>query len=162
MLDYFVHKSSYVDDKAIVGSGTKIWHFSHVMAGARIGKNCTLGQNVFIGSNVVVGDGCKIQNNVSLYKGVVLEDDVFVGPSVVFTNVVNPRAFVERKDQFQQIVVRMGSTIGANSTIICGVELGKYCFVAAGSVVTKDVPAFALIMGVPARFIKYVDMEMRQ
>jgi len=160
MLDYFAHSSAYVDDKAIVGFGTKVWHFSHVMSGARLGENCILGQNVFVGSGVVVGDGCKIQNNVSLYKGVVLENDVFIGPSVVFTNVINPRAFIERKDQFRQTIVRTGTTIGANSTIICGVELGKYCFVAAGAVVTKDVSAFALVVGSPARFVKYVDKEI--
>jgi len=152
----FVHASSYVDEGVVLGEGTKIWHFSHVLSGSRIGRNCSIGQNVMIGPDVVVGDNCKIQNNVSLYKGVELEDGVFCGPSCVFTNVLNPRAEVERKDEFRRTLVRRGATIGANATIVCGNELGPYCLIAAGAVVTKDVPAFALVAGVPARRIGWV------
>jgi len=152
----FVHESSYVDDGVELGEGTKIWHFSHILAGTRIGKNCAIGQNVMIGPTVTVGDNCKIQNNVSLYKGVELEDGVFCGPSCVFTNVLNPRAEVERKDEFRKSLVRRGATIGANATIVCGNELGEYCMIGAGSVVTKPVPAHALMVGVPARRIGWV------
>lgn len=153
---YFVHESSYVDDGADIGDGTKIWHFSHILPGTRVGRNCSIGQNVMIGPDVIVGDNCKIQNNVALYKGVELEQGVFCGPSSVFTNVLNPRAEVERKDEFKQTRVRRGATIGANATIVCGNELGQYCLIAAGAVVTKDVPAFALMAGVPARRIGWV------
>ncbi len=152
----FVHESSYVDDGVTLGDGTKIWHFSHILSGSRLGRNCSIGQNVMIGPDVAVGDNCKIQNNVSLYKGVELEDGVFCGPSCVFTNVLNPRAEVERKDEFRPTRVRRGATIGANATIVCGNELGEYCLVAAGAVVTKPVPAFALVAGVPARRIGWV------
>jgi UDP-2-acetamido-3-amino-2,3-dideoxy-glucuronate N-acetyltransferase len=152
----FVHESSYVDDDAFIGEGTKIWHFSHILSGSRIGRNCSIGQNVMIGPDVVIGDNCKVQNNVSLYKGAELEDGVFCGPSCVFTNVLNPRAEVERKDEFRRTLVRRGATIGANATIVCGNELGQYCLIAAGAVVTKNVPAHALMAGVPARRIGWV------
>jgi len=153
---YSVHESSYVDDGTEIGNGTKIWHFSHILKGTRIGANCSIGQNVMIGPDVSVGDNCKIQNNVSLYKGVELEQGVFCGPSCVFTNVINPRAEVERKEEFRPTPVRRGATIGANATIICGHELGEYCLIAAGAVVTKDVPAYALMAGVPARRMGWV------
>lgn len=155
-MSHFVHESSYVDDGVKLGAGTKIWHFSHILGGCVIGENCSIGQNVMIGPDVRVGDNCKIQNNVSLYKGVELEQGVFCGPSCVFTNVLNPRAEVERKEEFRRTLVRRGSTIGANATIVCGYELGEYCLIAAGAVVTKDVPAFALMAGVPARRIGWV------
>ena len=145
------HESAYVDQGAQVGSGTRIWHFSHIMAGAKIGKNCSLGQNVNVGSRAVLGNGVKVQNNVSIYDDVVIEDDVFCGPSMVFTNVINPRAFIERKHEYKKTIVRHGASIGANATIICGVTLGAYCFVGAGSVVNKDVPDYALVYGNPAR-----------
>ena len=152
----FVHPTACVDQPCQIGDGTKIWHFSHVMAGATIGQNCVFGQNVMVGPQVIIGDRCKIQNNVSLYTGVELEDGVFCGPSCVFTNVNNPRAEIERKDEFRPTRVRRGVTIGANATIVCGVELGAYSFVAAGAVVTKDVPAFALVAGMPARRIGWM------
>lgn len=152
----FVHESAYVDDGVELGDGTKIWHFSHILSGCRIGRNCSVGQNVMIGPDVHVGNNCKIQNNVALYKGVDLEDGVFCGPSCVFTNVLNPRAEVERKDEFRPTRVRRGATIGANATIVCGNELGAYCLIAAGAVVTKPVPAYALMAGVPARRIGWV------
>ncbi len=147
---YFVHESSYVDDGAVVGEGTKIWHFSHVQSGARIGRNCSLGQNVNVGSNVVVGDHVKIQNNVSVYDNVTLEDYVFCGPSMVFTNVVNPRSHISRKHEFQNTLVRHGATLGANATILCGTTVGRHAFIAAGAVVTRDVADYALVVGVPA------------
>lgn len=146
----FIHSSSFVDDGAIVGEGTKIWHFSHIMSGAKIGKNCTIGQNVFIADEVVIGDNVKIQNNVSIYKGVEIEDDVFIGPSVVFTNVINPRAFIERKNEYLNTTVKKGASIGANVTIVCGIEIGEYSFIGAGSVVTKNVKKLDLVCGVPA------------
>lgn len=155
----FVHESAYVDPGAGVGQGSKIWHFSHILSGSDIGKGCTIGQNVMIGPDVKVGDGCKIQNNVSLYKGVELEDGVFCGPSCVFTNVNNPRAEVERKDEFKPTLVKKGATIGANATIVCGNTLGRYSFIAAGAVVTDDVPDYALMAGVPARRIGWVSAE---
>lgn len=149
----FVHESSYVDDGVALGENTKIWHFSHILTGSTIGRNCSIAQNVMIGPDVVVGDNCKIQNNVSLYKGVTLEDGVFCGPSCVFTNVINPRAEVERKSEFRPTVVRRGASIGANATIVCGNELGAYCLIAAGAVVTRNVPEYAVMAGVPARRI---------
>jgi UDP-2-acetamido-3-amino-2,3-dideoxy-glucuronate N-acetyltransferase len=155
----FVHESAYVDPGCELGVGTRIWHFSHVLGGVRIGRDCAIGQNVMIGPEVTVGDRCKIQNNVSLYRGVTLEDGVFCGPSCVFTNVLNPRAEIERKDEFRATVVRRGATIGANATIVCGHTLGEYCFVAAGAVVTRDVPAFALVAGNPARRIGWVSQS---
>ena len=151
MPDYFVHESSYVDEGAEIGAGTKIWHFCHVMPRAKIGKGCNIGQNVLVSNEVVVGDNVKIQNNVSLYTGVVVEDDAFLGPSMVFTNVFNPRSHVARKDEYRTTRVRRGASIGANATIVCGVTLGRYCFVGAGSVVTRDVPDYALVYGSPAR-----------
>ena len=153
MADYFVHESSYVDEGARIGEGTKIWHFCHVMPGAQIGKNCVLGQNVFVGKNVRIGNGVKIQNNVSVYEGVEVEDDAFLGPSAVFTNVRNPRSPFPVHGQYQRTLVRRGATIGANATIVTGVTLGEWCFIAAGAVVTKDVPPHALMAGVPARRI---------
>ena len=141
---YFVHESSYVDDDCVIGEGTKIWHFSHVMTGATIGRRCNIGQNVVISPGVTIGDNVKIQNNVSVYTGVVLEDDVFCGPSMVFTNVVNPRSHVSRKDEYRQTIVRRGATLGANSTVVCGHSIGRYAFVGAGTVVTRDVPDYAL------------------
>lgn len=152
----FIHESSYVDDGVQIGTGTRIWHFSHVLGDVRIGIDCSVGQNVMIGPRVSVGDRCKIQNNVSLFEGVILEDDVFCGPSCVFTNVINPRATIERKDEFRVTRVREGASIGANATIICGNELGAYCFIAAGAVVTAAVPAHALMVGVPARQVGWV------
>lgn len=152
----WVHESAYVDEPCVIGEGTRVWHFCHVMAGARIGRNCSLGQNVMVAPDVVIGDGCKIQNNVSLYAGVVLEDDVFCGPSCVFTNVNNPRADIERKDEFRPTVVRRGATIGANATIVCGHSVGEYAFIAAGAVVASDVQPFALVAGVPARRIGWM------
>jgi UDP-2-acetamido-3-amino-2,3-dideoxy-glucuronate N-acetyltransferase len=148
---YFVHESSYVDEPCEIGAGTRIWHFSHVMKGSVIGKGCNLGQNVLVSSGVRIGDNCKIQNNVSLYTGVVLEDHVFCGPSVVFTNVVNPRSEIVRKDEYRTTLVRRGATLGANATIVCGVTIGAYAFVGAGAVVTHDVGEHALVFGNPAR-----------
>jgi UDP-2-acetamido-3-amino-2,3-dideoxy-glucuronate N-acetyltransferase len=151
--NYFVHESSYIDEGVKIGEGTKIWHFSHILKGSEIGKNCIIGQNVVIGPEVKIGNRCKIQNNVSLYKGVTLEDEVFCGPSCVFTNVYNPRAFIERKHEFRQTLVKQGATIGANATIVCGVTIGRYALIAAGAVVKKDVPDYAIVAGVPAKQI---------
>jgi len=151
MNDYFAHQSSYVDDNTLIGKGTKIWHFCHILSGTRIGNNCVIGQNVMIGPDVVIGNNCKIQNNVSIYKGVILEDDVFCGPSCVFTNVINPRAFIERKNEFKTTTLKKGSTIGANATIICGNTIGRYALIGAGAVVTHDVVDYALMVGIPAR-----------
>jgi UDP-2-acetamido-3-amino-2,3-dideoxy-glucuronate N-acetyltransferase len=147
---YTAHPTACIDDGAEIGAGTRIWHFCHVMPGARIGGGCNLGQNVFVGDDVVVGDNVKIQNNVSLYTGVVLEDDVFCGPSCVFTNVRNPRSQVVRRHLYERTVVRRGASIGANATIVCGVTIGRYAFVGAGAVVNRDVPDYALMLGVPA------------
>lgn len=149
--DYFVHPSAYVDEPCEIGAGTKIWHFCHVMARARIGERCNLGQNVFVASDVVIGNNVKIQNNVSVYTGVELEDDVFCGPSCVFTNVINPRSQIVRHGEYQRTLVRRGVTIGANATIVCGATIGQYAFIAAGAVVRGDVPDYALMLGVPAR-----------
>ena len=148
---YFAHQSAVIDDGCEIGAGTKVWHFSHIMPGSRIGADCILGQNVYVDRDVEIGDGCKIQNNVSVYKGVVLEDHVFCGPSVVFTNVINPRAFIERKTEFRPTLIREGATLGANATIVCGITVGAYALIGAGSVVTKDVPDYALMYGVPVR-----------
>ena len=152
----FVHESSYIDDGVELGAGTKIWHFSHVMGNCALGENCTLGQNVVVGPNVTIGNNVKIQNNVSVFDGVTLEDGVFCGPSCVFTNVINPRSEIVRRDEFRKTVVRKGASIGANATIVCGHDLGEYCFIAAGATVTKEVPAFALMAGTPARRIGWM------
>lgn len=149
--DYFVHESSYVDEPCEIGAGTKIWHFSHVMANSKIGQRCNIGQNVVISPKCVIGNNVKIQNNVSVYTGVILEDDVFCGPSMVFTNVFNPRSHVERKDEYRQTLVKRGATIGANATIVCGHTLGRFSFVGAGAVVTRDVPDYAVVYGSPAK-----------
>ena len=149
--DFFVHESSYLDDGASVGKGTKIWHFSHIMAGTSIGENCNIGQNVVAGPNVTIGNGCKIQNNVSVYSGVTLEDGVFCGPSMVFTNVFNPRAHVRRMDEARPTLVRQGASLGANCTVVCGIIIGRYAFIGAGAVVTRNVPDHALVFGNPAR-----------
>ena len=151
-----IHESVYIDDGVEIGDNTSIWHFSHILGSVKIGQDCVFGQNVVIGPNVVIGNHCKIQNNVSVYKGVTLEDGVFCGPSCVFTNVNNPRAEIERKSEFRPTLVKRGATIGANATIVCGHVLGEYSFIAAGSVVTRDVPAFALMAGVPARRIGWM------
>ncbi|HWC55139.1 MAG TPA: acyltransferase [Chitinophagaceae bacterium] len=147
----FVHPSSFVDSGAQIGAGTKIWHFCHLMPTCKVGENCNIGQNVFIDNNTVIGNGVKIQNNVSVYNGVIIEDGAFLGPSMVFTNVINPRSFIERKTEFKKTLIGKGATIGANATIICGVEIGAYSLIGAGAVVTKNVPPFALMMGNPAR-----------
>jgi UDP-2-acetamido-3-amino-2,3-dideoxy-glucuronate N-acetyltransferase len=152
----FVHQSSFVDDGAAIGEGTKVWHFCHVSGGAKIGRRCSLGQNCYVGNKVVIGDNVRIQNNVSVYDSVTLEDDVFVGPSAVFTNVNNPRSAFPRKDEYRDTVVKKGASIGANATIVCGHSVGEGAFVAAGAVVTKDVPAFALVAGVPAKRIGWM------
>ncbi|HXI40414.1 MAG TPA: acyltransferase [Bryobacteraceae bacterium] len=148
---YFLHESSYVDEPCSIGAGTKIWHFSHVMKNSRIGARCNIGQNVVISPDVVVGDNVKIQNNVSVYTGCILEDDVFCGPSMVFTNVLNPRSHVVRKDEYKTTLVRKGASLGANCTVVCGTTIGRYAFVGAGSVVTRDIPDYALVYGNPAR-----------
>jgi UDP-2-acetamido-3-amino-2,3-dideoxy-glucuronate N-acetyltransferase len=153
---YFVHESSYVDEPCEIGPGTKIWHFCHIMKGSRIGRGCNIGQNVVISPDVVIGDNVKIQNNVSVYTGVELEDDVFCGPSMVFTNVVNPRSHVSRKDEYRRTLVRRGASIGANATVVCGHTIGSYAFIGAGAVVTRDVPDFALVLGNPARISGWV------
>jgi UDP-2-acetamido-3-amino-2,3-dideoxy-glucuronate N-acetyltransferase len=154
--DYFVHNTAVVDENVEIGKGTKIWHFSHILKGSKIGENCIIGQNVTIGPDVSIGNRCKIQNNVSIFKGVELEDDVFCGPSCVFTNVVNPRAFIERKQEFKKTLVKKGATIGANATIVCGITIGKYALIGAGSVITKDIPDYGLVYGNPGRLMGYV------
>lgn len=154
-----LHPSAIVDEGASIGDGSRVWHFAHVCAGARIGKGVSLGQNVFVGNRVVIGDRCKIQNNVSIYDNVTIEEEVFCGPSMVFTNVENPRAAVERKDEYQDTSVRRGATLGANCTIVCGVTIGRFAFVGAGAVVTKDIPDYALVVGVPARQIGWMSQH---
>jgi len=154
--EYFAHESSYFDDGAVIGKGTKIWHFSHVMPGAVIGERCNLGQNVVVMPGTKIGNNVKIQNNVSIYEGVELEDDVFCGPSCVFTNVMNPRSHVPRKNEYRRTLVKRGGSIGANATIVCGVTLGEYAFIGAGAVVTADVPAYGLMVGVPARRVGWM------
>lgn len=151
MADVFVHESSYVDEGCEVGKETKVWHFSHIMSGARIGERCNIGQNVVISPQVVIGNNVKIQNNVSIYTGVILEDDVFCGPSMVFTNVVNPRSHVSRKDEYRPTLVKRGASLGANCTVVCGHTIGAYAFIGAGAVVTKDIPDYALVVGNPGR-----------
>jgi UDP-2-acetamido-3-amino-2,3-dideoxy-glucuronate N-acetyltransferase len=156
MTDYTIHPSAIVDEGAQIGEGSRVWHFVHVCGGARIGKGVSLGQNVFVGNKVVIGDHCKIQNNVSVYDNVTLEEGVFCGPSMVFTNVYNPRSLIERKSEYRSTLVKKGATLGANCTIVCGVTIGEYAFVGAGAVVNKDVPAYALMVGVPARQIGWM------
>ena len=155
-INYWSHESAIIDDGATLGEGTKVWHFSHVCSGATIGEGCSLGQNVFIGNRVVIGSHCKIQNNVSVYDNVTLEDDVFCGPSMVFTNVYNPRAAIIRKEEYRTTLVHQGATLGANCTVVCGVTIGRYAFIGAGAVVNKDVPGYALMVGVPARQIGWM------
>lgn len=153
---YFVHESSYVDDNVKIGDGTKIWHFSHVMSNSEMGEKCNIGQNVVISPGVKLGNGVKIQNNVSVYTGVICEDDVFLGPSCVFTNVINPRSFIERKAEYRETIIGKGASIGANVTIVCGHNIGKFALIGAGAVVTKNIPDYALVMGNPARIKGYV------
>ena len=148
---YFAHETAVIDDGCCIGEGTRIWHFSHIMTGAVLGRGCNIGQNVVISPGVVLGNNVKVQNNVSVYTGVTCEDDVFLGPSMVFTNVINPRSFIERKAEFRPTTIRKGATIGANATVVCGVEIGEYAFVGAGSVVTRDVPPFSRVYGNPAK-----------
>ena len=150
-MPFFAHSSSVIEENCSIGKGTKIWHFSHVMAGCIIGENCNLGQNVVISAHVILGDNVKVQNNVSIYEGVVCEDDVFIGPSVVLTNVINPRGAIVRKNQFQKTLIKRGASIGANATIVCGNTIGEFAFIGAGTVITKDVPPYALIVGNPGR-----------
>lgn len=156
MTDYFKHESAIVDDGAQIGADSRVWHFVHVCGGAQIGKGVSLGQNVFVGNKVTIGDRCKIQNNVSVYDNVHLEEGVFCGPSMVFTNVYNPRSLIERKDQYLDTIVKKGATLGANCTVVCGVTVGEYAFVGAGAVINKDVPAYALMVGVPAKQIGWM------
>lgn len=156
MIDYSVHESAIVDDGAVIGEGSRVWHFAHVCAGAVIGKGVSLGQNTFVGNKVVIGDKCKIQNNVSVYDNVYLGEGVFCGPSMVFTNVYNPRSLIERKSEYRDTYVRRGATLGANCTVVCGVTIGEFAFVGAGAVVNKDVPAYAMIVGVPGRQIGWM------
>lgn len=156
MTEAIVHPTAIIDDGAQIGSGTRIWHWVHICAGARIGRDCSLGQNVFVGNDVIIGDNCKVQNNVSIYDAVELEDDVFCGPSMVFTNVYNPRSAVNRKNEYRRTLVKRGATLGANCTIVCGVTIGEYAFIGAGAVVNRDVKPFALMAGVPARQIGWM------
>jgi len=151
MIQFFAHPSAIIDENCEIGEGTKIWHFSHIMSGCKIGKRCNIGQNVVVSPQVVLGDNVKVQNNVSIYTGVICEDDVFLGPSMVFTNVINPRSAIIRKDEYRKTIVRKGASIGANATVICGNEIGQYAMIGAGAVITKEVPAFALVYGNPAR-----------
>lgn len=153
---YYRHPSAIIDDGAQIGEGTRVWHFVHICSGARIGAGVSLGQNVFVGNKVIIGDDCKVQNNVSVYDNVTLEDGVFCGPSMVFTNVYNPRSLIGRKDQYRDTLVKRGATLGANCTIVCGVTIGAFAFVGAGAVITKDVPDFALVVGVPARQVGWM------
>lgn len=159
MAKFFVHESSYVDSDVLIGSDTKIWHFSHVLSGTTIGDNCSFGQNCVVGPKVKIGNGVKVQNNISIYEGVEVEDDVFLGPSMVFTNVINPRAFIVRRDEFKKTLLKKGYSIGANVTVVCGVTVGEYALIGAGAVVNKDVQDFALMVGVPARQIGWVGIS---
>ena len=156
-MDYFIHKSAIIDEHVKIGKGCKIWHFCHILSGSEIGESCSFGQNCVIGPNVRLGKGVKVQNNVSIYEGVECEDDVFLGPSMVFTNVINPRAFINRKEEFKKTLLKKGCSVGANATIVCGVTIGEYAFIGAGSVVVCDIPAFALVVGNPAKHIAWVD-----
>ncbi len=154
--NYFAHESAYIDDDVVIGAGTRIWHFSHIMSNCTIGRQCNLGQNVVVSPGCSIGNNVKIQNNVSVYTGVILEDDVFCGPSMVFTNVINPRSHVNRKDEYKDTVVKKGASIGANATIVCGITLGEYCLIGAGTVVTKNVAPYALVVGNPGRLLGWV------
>ena len=156
MEDYFAHETAVIDPGVVIGTGSKIWHFSHIMTGCKIGKNCNLGQNVVVSPDVVLGNNVKVQNNVSIYTGVICEDDVFLGPSMVFTNISNPRSAVVRRDQYVRTLVEKGATIGANATIICGIKIGKFAFIGAGAVVTKEVPPYALVVGNPSRQVGWM------
>lgn len=156
MSPYYAHESSYIDDNVKIGDGTKIWHFSHILSGSIIGQNCSFGQNCVVGPKVTIGNGVKVQNNVSIYEGVEIEDDVFLGPSMVFTNVINPRAFIVRREEFKKTLLKKGCSVGANATIICGVTIGEYALIGSGAVVNKDVKPYALMVGVPARQIGWV------
>ncbi|MGA1933767.1 acyltransferase [Arcobacter sp. YIC-464] len=158
MAKYFAHESSYIDDNVNIGDNTKIWHFSHVLSGTNIGENCSFGQNCVVGPKVNIGNGVKVQNNISIYEGVEVEDDVFLGPSMVFTNVINPRSFIVRREEFKITLLKKGCSIGANATVVCGNTIGKYALVGAGSVVNKDVKDFALMVGVPAKQIGWVSV----
>ncbi len=162
MTDYTVHPSAIVDEGAKIGAGSRIWHFVHICGGAEIGENCSFGQNVFVGNRVKIGDNCKIQNNVSVYDNVYLEEGVFCGPSMVFTNVYNPRSLIERKSEYRDTLVKKGATLGANCTIVCGITIGRFAFVGAGAVVNKDVPDYALMVGVPARQIGWMSEYSEQ
>ncbi len=155
-MEYYVHESAVIDEGAVIGKGTKIWHFCHIMPNSIMGENCNLGQNVFVASGVRLGNNVKVQNNVSIYTGVICEDDVFLGPSMVFTNVINPRSAVNRRDKYSETIVRKGASIGANATIVCGNDIGKFAFVGAGSVVTKSIPDYALVVGNPAKQIGWI------
>jgi UDP-2-acetamido-3-amino-2,3-dideoxy-glucuronate N-acetyltransferase len=155
-MSYFVHASAVIDEDCVIGKGTKIWHFSHIMNGAIIGKNCNLGHNVVVGRKVILGDNVRVQNNVSVYEGVICEDNVFIGPSAVLTNVINPRSEVSRKHEFRETIIRKGATVGANATIVCGNEIGSYAFIGAGAVVTKPVKPYALMVGNPARHVGWM------
>lgn len=157
-MDYFKHETSIIDEGCHIGEGTKIWHFSHILSGSIIGKNCSFGQNCVVGPRVHIGSGVKVQNNVSVYEGVEVEDDVFLGPSMVFTNVINPRSFIVRRDEFKTTRLKKGCSVGANATIVCGVTIGRFALIGAGSVVTRDVPDFALMVGVPAKQIGWVSI----
>lgn len=156
MTPYYAHESGYIDANVTIGHGTKIWHFSHILSGSTIGKNCSFGQNCVVGPKVTIGNGVKVQNNVSVYEGVEIEDDVFLGPSMVFTNVINPRAFIVRREEFKKTLLKKGCSVGANATIICGVSIGEYALIGSGAVVNKDVKPYALMVGVPARQIGWV------
>lgn len=158
MAEYFAHESSYIDDNVNIGDNTKIWHFSHILSGTNIGENCSFGQNCVVGPKVNIGSGVKVQNNISIYEGVEVEDDVFLGPSMVFTNVINPRSFIVRKEEFKITLLKKGCSIGANATVVCGNTIGKYALVGAGSVINKDVKDFALMVGVPAKHIGWVSV----
>ena len=157
--NFFVHTTSIIDENVTIGNNTKIWHFSHILSGTTIGKNCSFGQNCVVGGDVIVGNGVKVQNNVSIYNGVTIEDDVFLGPSMVFTNVINPRAFIQRKEEFKPTLLKKGCSVGANATIICGVIIGEYALIGSGAVVNKEVKAFALMVGVPAKHIGWVGIS---
>ena len=159
MSKYFAHESSCIDENTNIGNNTKIWHFSHVLSNTTIGKNCSFGQNCVVGPNITIGSGVKVQNNISIYEGVEVEDDVFLGPSMVFTNVINPRAFIQRKEEFKKTLLKKGCTVGANATIVCGVTIGEYALIGSGAVINKDVKPYALMVGVPAKQIAWVGIS---